>query len=528
MARISVCMIARDEERVLSDCLDSVRPWVEEICLVDTGSRDRTRELAEAAGARVRDFPWCDDFSAARNASLEMATGDWILVIDADEVLAEESGPILRRLSEREDAQAFLVWQDNLDAHRRPQPVAVPRLFRNRPEIRFSRPVHESVMESLLALSSGPLECAEVHLEHRGYLPEVLAGRDKHARNLRILRAQFERRPDDLFNAYKLAATLRKAGPTAEEERAWERALELAEALDEPRRAAQPFLPMVYAGCARSLLERGRLARAREVTEAGARAFPEAVELRWIAGELARCTGDLAAAEAAFRGCLEASAAQPVYSGDPAARTWKPALGLARTHGEAGDLEAAASDLERALSFEPSDPAARALLLRVRLAQGREAEGLAELAALMEEAPTHPEVQLAGGEIAWMQGQHDTARDLWRAAAGGDEAGNQARAHLALAHLARGALGEAQEEVAALVARDLSTAACRLLVGVVCGRELELDPAFPAEGLCRALVPWLRELVEAPDSKAARRFAERAPAAAGRVPGIERLLVEDG
>ena len=75
MSRITLCLIARDEERFLPACLASVRGAVDEIVVVDTGSADRTREIAAEAGALVVDFPWCDDFAAARNAGLARASG---------------------------------------------------------------------------------------------------------------------------------------------------------------------------------------------------------------------------------------------------------------------------------------------------------------------------------------------------------------------------------------------------------------------------------------------------------------------
>ena len=90
MMKLSLCMIVRDEEADLPTCLESVKGVVDEICIVDTGSNDRTVAIAEGYGARVEHFTWCDDFSAARNASLAMAQGDWILVLDADEILENQ------------------------------------------------------------------------------------------------------------------------------------------------------------------------------------------------------------------------------------------------------------------------------------------------------------------------------------------------------------------------------------------------------------------------------------------------------
>src|SRR5262245_1489579 len=87
-SRISAAMIVRDEEAYLDDCLKSIVDEVDEIVIVDTGSRDRTCDIARRYGARLFDLPWTGDFAAARNHALDRASGDWILYIDADERLA--------------------------------------------------------------------------------------------------------------------------------------------------------------------------------------------------------------------------------------------------------------------------------------------------------------------------------------------------------------------------------------------------------------------------------------------------------
>src|SRR5207248_6049870 len=95
-ARVSLSMIVKDEEANLPGCLLSVADLVDEIVVVDTGSSDQTREVARQHGARVHDFPWIDDFAAARNESLRHATGDWIFWLDADDRLNEENRQKLR------------------------------------------------------------------------------------------------------------------------------------------------------------------------------------------------------------------------------------------------------------------------------------------------------------------------------------------------------------------------------------------------------------------------------------------------
>ncbi len=86
--RLSLCMILRDEEELLPRFLEHARGLWDELVAVDTGSTDRTPRLLAEAGAKVLHRPWTGDFSAARNASLEAATGEWALVLDADELVS--------------------------------------------------------------------------------------------------------------------------------------------------------------------------------------------------------------------------------------------------------------------------------------------------------------------------------------------------------------------------------------------------------------------------------------------------------
>src|SRR5262249_14796822 len=89
--RVSLSMIVKNEEHNLPDCLQSIADLVDEIVIADTGSTDRTKEIAAAFGAKVIDFPWVDSFAAARNESLRHTTGDYVLWLDADDRLDEEN-----------------------------------------------------------------------------------------------------------------------------------------------------------------------------------------------------------------------------------------------------------------------------------------------------------------------------------------------------------------------------------------------------------------------------------------------------
>ncbi|MCH8148406.1 MAG: PQQ-binding-like beta-propeller repeat protein, partial [Planctomycetes bacterium] len=108
--RLSLCMIARDNVGVIEPCLESIRPWVDEIVVVDTGSKDDTPRKAEQFGARLSHFPWIDDFSAARNESLRRARGEWLFWMDSDDTISADCGRKLRDLVQREHHPATLSY----------------------------------------------------------------------------------------------------------------------------------------------------------------------------------------------------------------------------------------------------------------------------------------------------------------------------------------------------------------------------------------------------------------------------------
>jgi GT2 family glycosyltransferase/SAM-dependent methyltransferase/predicted Zn-dependent protease len=166
---LSLCMIVKNEEKNLARCLKSVRGVVDEMIVVDTGSTDKTMDIARAFGARIYEFPWTGDFSAARNLSLEKATGDWIFVLDADEVISARDFDELRSLIRKGSSSpaAYSIFTRNYtrnmgvigwspNSGQCPEEAgagwatsAKVRLFTRRKDVFFSNPVHEMVEDSL-------------------------------------------------------------------------------------------------------------------------------------------------------------------------------------------------------------------------------------------------------------------------------------------------------------------------------------------------------------------------------------------
>jgi tetratricopeptide (TPR) repeat protein len=161
-------MITKDEEDFLSQCLDSVKTLVDEIVIVDTGSTDRTIEIAQGHGAKIYQHPWEDDFSKHRNQSISYATGEWILIMDADEVVAKRDMDRIKRVLETVRADGFFLTLRNYESTSNlanltlnpgdyEEGVGFPgfiasdliRLFRNDPLIYFTGQVHETVTQSI-------------------------------------------------------------------------------------------------------------------------------------------------------------------------------------------------------------------------------------------------------------------------------------------------------------------------------------------------------------------------------------------
>ena len=149
---ISLCAIVKNEEPVLSQCLDSVRGLATEIIIVDTGSTDGTPRIAAAYGAAVMAFDFTvPDFSAARNLALSVASCSWILVLDADEALDPQCVPAIQDLVARNEEAGYYFERFNLQPDGAPATSDyVVRLFPNRPEYRYRGRVHETVDASIL------------------------------------------------------------------------------------------------------------------------------------------------------------------------------------------------------------------------------------------------------------------------------------------------------------------------------------------------------------------------------------------
>jgi len=274
----------------------SVKDLAAEVIIVDTGSKDETVRIAREFGAKVYSFSWCDDFSAARNYSLEQASGQWILWLDADEVLAEDALQILSPLLHRPDLEGIRINMVNFlgnSAGGDKETYLFLKLFRNRPNYRFVRRIHEQ----LLGVPEEAIKnCPNVNCYHYGYLNLVKESKQKGQRNLTILEQETTEKPDN-FSWFNLGVEYLGEG----------RFHESANCLEKSLVNLPPNLiwsPKVYKALATCYIQLSQFNQAAEVCRAGLELYPAYTDLCYLQALALKEQSMLPQAVGLFHRCL--------------------------------------------------------------------------------------------------------------------------------------------------------------------------------------------------------------------------------
>jgi len=217
---LSLCMIVKNEEASLPQVLETVQPIVDEMVILDTGSSDRTVDIAQKYGARVYHFQWCNDFSAARNHALQYVQGRWVLVLDADEVLTPEIIPEIQQAIKSDRNLVINLIRQEVGATQSPYSL-VSRLFRHHPDIYFSRPYHSLVDDSVTQLVQREpdwqvISLSTVGILHYGYQPGAIAALDKYTRAKTAMEGFLADHPNDAYLCSKLGALYVQIGQVGE------------------------------------------------------------------------------------------------------------------------------------------------------------------------------------------------------------------------------------------------------------------------------------------------------------------------
>jgi glycosyltransferase involved in cell wall biosynthesis len=314
---LSLCMIVKNEAKNLSRCLVSAQPYVDEIIVVDTGSTDETITIAGQHGAKVFHFDWCDDFATARNYSLSKATGEWILVLDADEELVVENLNFRQHLSANPN-----IWQYNLiladvSAESVMSECWLNRLSRNLQQIRYKGRFHEHLVctgtnQGLRANLEG------VQIRHYGYAPAIAIDKIRD-RNIPILESIRQQEGLNLMLLFALADMYETVDELEKAQRCYGEAFEqlFPHLVEGTLPQAYVFVPSMLARLGTQALNQQDYETVRWICQRGLVWFPDFPPLNYLAGLFVGNLGFHAGAAAYFQTCLQLGQDSTYYRGEP-------------------------------------------------------------------------------------------------------------------------------------------------------------------------------------------------------------------
>jgi O-antigen biosynthesis protein len=407
--RLSLCLIARDSARTLPACLESIRPWVDEIVVVDTGSTDDTVAIARSFNARVFAFPWCDDFSTARNASIGHAQGTWLFWMDSDDTIDEANGSRLRELAYSQHRPNILGYVMQVHC---PGPhllgeddctvVDHVKLVRNLPNLRFEGRIHEQVLPAIRRLG-GDIEWTSLHVVHSGS-DQSLAGRKrKQDRDLRILRLDLTERPNHPFVLFNLGMTYADMD-------------EHATAIDYLRRSIAVSMPgeshlrKAYALLVSSLAQNAQTKEALAACLEGQKLFPEDPELIFRLAVLAQQEKRLQEAREGYVRLLRYQGQRHFSSIDPGILGFKARYNLAAVLQEMGQTDRAEIQWRQILAEMPSYQLAWQGLVECLLRRGRYQTAAIEIEQILNSKDLRCTALLMRARISEARGNLEMAK----------------------------------------------------------------------------------------------------------------------
>lgn len=521
--KLSIAMIVRDEAEMTPAFLESIRGLWDELIVVDTGSHDGTQQLFRDAGARVLSFSWTNDFSAARNVSLAHATGDWVLVLDADErVSAPFISAFRERMQDPRVGALTLRLSNQLPyGHRRESYVL--RAWRTSSTVRFRHAIHEDPsadVSAMLAERGLVAQQLDVPVEHLGYVRTRAAAKDKKARDTVLLRGCLDANPFDFYSRLKLLELARYWQDEASwhsEARATTDALELA---GRHVIAREPWAGELLALIAEGLFPLTDPA-ALVFLDGWEKLVPPSAAFFHRRGVFREHQGRYAEARADFAACQTTGE----VGGDAQLTLVRPQLGLARIALEQGAPVEGLAHAKRALEGGPRDP--EALMAVASLL--RHLEGAAALTQWEAEqrlqTPSCPERDWAVGEAHFSAGDHRAAAASFRSASGVPPSG-AAALRLAQSLLACGQVEQSEALARQLVATHPEAGLGVLLFDLANGRDTELDLELSPEAAHAAFRTWVDVLIASRQRSLVRKVRARAAAVASVFPWLAAYLLK--
>ena len=354
-AQVTLCMIVRDEERVLDECLRSAMPFFSQVIVVDTGSTDSTKKIVLSRGAELREIAWPNSFAEARNESLRGAAGKWIFWMDADDTLPPLCGMAVLQAAIKADptVSGFVLPVRFVDEgpHSGVQ-VDHVKLFRNLPGLEFEGRIHEQILPSLRCLMpQGAIARLDAYVLHSGYDTSPEGQAKKNARDWQLLSLDLEERPGHPFVLFNL-------GMTAHYSDEHEEAIDWLDKCLSASGQGESHVRKAYALKGISLRRLGRTEEAIKVFAKGIQEVGEDPELHFQLGHLFAELGRSQEAKEHYLACLEADSSGAFTSFDRGIQGFKTMHNLAAVHVTLRDYEGARNwfleALQQAPEFLPS------------------------------------------------------------------------------------------------------------------------------------------------------------------------------
>lgn len=286
---VSLCMIVKNEEKYIEKCLESVKEFVDEIIIVDTGSSDATLEIARKYTDAVYNFEWTHDFAAARNFSIKNAKSDYILMLDADEYL---DGHFIDK--ETLTADMYLVKIKNYLSYGYAVNHTAFRLFRNDKRFMFKNRIHEHL--NIDEIPDLKYESTGFTIHHTGYLKDTVAEKSKDDRNLKLLIKEVKENPTG-YAYFNLGTHYKIFGKHLDAIEAFQKAYALSKGYN--------FLPKLILGIAECLIELERNQEALNVLNDAVIQFPQYTDFYYMMGLAYENMEHFNDAEFCFKTCLE-------------------------------------------------------------------------------------------------------------------------------------------------------------------------------------------------------------------------------
>lgn len=343
---LSLCMIVKNEQDNLPRCLDSVKDIVDEMIIVDTGSSDSTVDIAKQYGAKVYFFPWNDNFSDARNYSLQHAAGDWILIMDADDELEKSHQQAVLDLVKRNEADAYFFQTvcylgdtagvdalNNLNI----------RLIKNKMGYFFSNPIHEQIYSNIKEINpSAKILNEPIKVYHYGYLDQKIKEHDKRNRNIRILQKELEQYPGYPFTLFNLGNEYFALGN-------YPKAIEFYEKCYAKFDIAQGYSSKLILKLVNCYMYSGRNDDALKLIEEGLNYYPDFTDLEYLRGMAYNSLDMPTLAIKHFAKCIEIGEAPIHLNMIPGTGNYRAYLMLGEVYYKLEDYEAAVENYLKAI-----------------------------------------------------------------------------------------------------------------------------------------------------------------------------------